>query len=185
MLGLYRCGRQEEALSVYQDARATLDAELGVEPSPALRELQRAILRQARNIAAPNRTKASNETSPTAVAMDRSGGRGRSSCSAAIGVARARDGGSAAVTVGPNSVAVVDASSDTIVDDIAVGDYPGAVGTGNGSVWVGNIGANTLTKIDAKTLSEFPGEVRGPSTSRSAPCCLDRERLGLRDDTPD
>ena len=34
MLGLYRCGRQEEALSVYRDARATLDAELGVEPPP-------------------------------------------------------------------------------------------------------------------------------------------------------
>jgi DNA-binding SARP family transcriptional activator len=44
MVALYRCGRQAEALEAYQDARRALD-ELGVEPGPALRELQAAILR--------------------------------------------------------------------------------------------------------------------------------------------
>jgi len=46
MLTLYRVGRQAEALEVYQDARAILREELGLEPGPALRELQQAILRQ-------------------------------------------------------------------------------------------------------------------------------------------
>ncbi len=46
MLALYRCGRQADALEVYQDARRALTEELGIEPSRELRDLQRAILRQ-------------------------------------------------------------------------------------------------------------------------------------------
>ena len=46
MLALYRCGRQAEALEAYRAARVTLDEELGLEPTPALRELEQAILTQ-------------------------------------------------------------------------------------------------------------------------------------------
>lgn len=46
MLGLYRAGRQADALAAYQDARRVLVDELGIEPSPALRKLEAAILRQ-------------------------------------------------------------------------------------------------------------------------------------------
>ncbi len=46
MLALYRAGRQVDALAVYQDFRTTLDRELGLEPSAALRELQVRILNQ-------------------------------------------------------------------------------------------------------------------------------------------
>ena len=45
MTALARSGRHAEALAVYQDARRTLVDELGLEPSPALRELESAILR--------------------------------------------------------------------------------------------------------------------------------------------
>ncbi|WP_210589244.1 AfsR/SARP family transcriptional regulator [Streptomyces sp. GESEQ-35] len=44
MLAFYRCGRQVEALGVYERARNRLVHELGVEPSPALRGLMEAIL---------------------------------------------------------------------------------------------------------------------------------------------
>jgi DNA-binding SARP family transcriptional activator len=46
MTALYRSGRQVEALAAYQDARRALVEELGLDPSPALQELERAILRQ-------------------------------------------------------------------------------------------------------------------------------------------
>ena len=44
MLALYRSGRQPEALEVYRRTREALVEEFGVEPTPPLQELQRAIL---------------------------------------------------------------------------------------------------------------------------------------------
>jgi len=46
MLALYRCGRQVDALERYRGGRRLLVGELGIEPGPALQELERAILRQ-------------------------------------------------------------------------------------------------------------------------------------------
>src|SRR5499427_465289 len=45
MLALYRSGRQTEALDAYREFRSTLNEELGLEPSSALRDLEAAILR--------------------------------------------------------------------------------------------------------------------------------------------
>ena len=45
MLALYRSGRQVDALERFAALRRHLDEELGLEPGPRLRELQRAILR--------------------------------------------------------------------------------------------------------------------------------------------
>jgi DNA-binding SARP family transcriptional activator len=44
MLALYRSGRQPEALRAFQDLRTRLGDELGLEPSPELGELERAIV---------------------------------------------------------------------------------------------------------------------------------------------
>jgi DNA-binding SARP family transcriptional activator len=46
MLALYRAGRQAEALDVYRAARESLVGEFGIEPTPVLRDLERAILGQ-------------------------------------------------------------------------------------------------------------------------------------------
>ncbi|MEY2399956.1 MAG: hypothetical protein QOJ08_67, partial [Ilumatobacteraceae bacterium] len=46
VLALYRCGRQSEALDVFQRARRRLIDDLGIEPGPALVALEHAILAQ-------------------------------------------------------------------------------------------------------------------------------------------
>ncbi|GIE93017.1 AfsR/SARP family transcriptional regulator [Paractinoplanes rishiriensis] len=53
MLALYRAGRQADALAAYRTVRATLDAELAVEPGPALQTLHRRILDADPALAAP------------------------------------------------------------------------------------------------------------------------------------
>jgi DNA-binding SARP family transcriptional activator/tetratricopeptide (TPR) repeat protein len=53
MLALYRAGRQADALRVYQETRRSLVDELGILPSPALQELERAILLQDPGLEAP------------------------------------------------------------------------------------------------------------------------------------
>jgi DNA-binding SARP family transcriptional activator len=65
ILALYRSGRQAEALEVYRETRRVLADELGLDPSPELRELERAILQQDPALAAtPASTGATAESGP-------------------------------------------------------------------------------------------------------------------------
>ncbi len=52
MLALYRSGRQAEALRAYTEARDRLVDELGIDPGPALRELEARVLAQDPSLAA-------------------------------------------------------------------------------------------------------------------------------------
>jgi DNA-binding SARP family transcriptional activator len=54
MLALYRSGRQAEALQAYQDGRALLVDQLGIEPSRELQQLHGSILRQDAGLQAPD-----------------------------------------------------------------------------------------------------------------------------------
>jgi predicted ATPase/DNA-binding SARP family transcriptional activator len=55
MTALYRSGRQADALEVYRQTSELLRQELGLEPSPRLRELERSILNQDATVEPPLR----------------------------------------------------------------------------------------------------------------------------------
>jgi predicted ATPase/DNA-binding SARP family transcriptional activator len=64
MLALYRAGRQAEALQAYQRARTALVSDLGIDPSPELQQLYKAILNQEHGLAAPAPGSPSNLPTP-------------------------------------------------------------------------------------------------------------------------
>ena len=69
MVALYRSGRQADALELYRRTRELYVHELGIEPGPALQELERAVLRQDPALRAPLRP--APEPSPAAAAAAR------------------------------------------------------------------------------------------------------------------
>ena len=78
MLALYRSGRQAEAVEAYRMAHSMLMDELGIAPSPALQELERAILRQSSALEAPSRVPpAGVGTGPSAGGRTAAAGRGK------------------------------------------------------------------------------------------------------------
>ena len=147
MAALYRSGRQADALDVYQEVRRALIDELGVEPGPALRELQHAILRQDPALGVP--------ASPPAPAGARARRQLRLLVGAALLAAAAlgavlafgRSDRPQPVVVRPHSVAVIDPGANRLVDDITVGDYPGPLAADDEFVYVVNIGDATVSRI--------------------------------------
>ena len=70
IVALYRAGRQADALAAYRDARAALD-ELGLEPSPELRALERRVLEHDPSLAAAVRTPGAAVAEPPAQLIGR------------------------------------------------------------------------------------------------------------------
>jgi DNA-binding SARP family transcriptional activator len=180
MTALYRCGRQAEALETYRNARAQLRDELGVEPGPALREVERAVLQHDGALAAPIIT-------PARV---RGLLRRRSAIAGAVlivaagvvvasfaATGRGPRAAPAAVLVYPHSVAVIDPRRNAMVADIRVGGYPGPLAADHNYVYVCNIGDATLSRI-------APGDLRvvdASSFSRAIDLIADHGTLWAAD----
>jgi DNA-binding SARP family transcriptional activator len=152
MLALYRSGRQTESLRIYREGRRMLVDELGVEPAPALRQLEQQILRHDPAIDLP-------QPDPTLAGWLVKGRRrrvayaGAALCFAAafaVAAGIVRSGGAAPrVGTPPDSVAVVDPTTGRVAADLAVGTAPSSIAASSGSLWVANQGDESLTKIDA------------------------------------
>ena len=149
MLALYRSGRQAEALEAYQRARRNLDDELGIEPGPALRELERKILTQDPSLGAPPRPPR-ERTSARRRSLVLAAGAVLLAAAAAVTLLVMDDSGGGLAEVPPNYVGVIDPETNEVVAAIPVGIRPGPVAGGAGHVWVGNLEDRNVTKIDPR-----------------------------------
>ena len=139
MIALYRSGRQAEALEAYQAARRTLVEELGLEPGPALRQLEGAILRQDASLDPPGT--AVTGARPVPVRGSRQtwllGPKGLSAVAAALAVAIAllvavTSRGAAQLAAGPNTVGVIDGGQARLSAVVTGVGRPNGVATGPG-----------------------------------------------------
>ena len=157
MVALYRGGRQAEALDAYRAARQMLIRELGLEPGPALRRLERAILRQDPALDPPDPPPA-----PPAPVMPRT----RQTRLAAIAVTGAvvlaaslligfRGPPDAQATLaGASGLVAVDTASDQLVHATRLPGAPSAVSGGSGSVWVADPGGGNVSRVDPGSGAE-------------------------------
>ena len=148
MLALYRSGRQGAALEIYRRTRRALDQQLGIEPGPSLRELERLILSQDASLGAASTsvTRALRPTRRRVLVIATAG----VALLAVVGIvawARQPSGG---LTVPPNYVGIIDAKSGEVTGAVPVGIGPAPVAAGAGSVWVGNLDDRSLTRIDPR-----------------------------------
>jgi len=148
MLALYRAGRQTDALDAFQATRQRLVEELGLEPGPGLHELQRRILQHDPSLGAPP---------PFLAASGRRSRRTRAAAAAlalgpvlaaafllSTGVARS----GAPALADANGIVAVNTATDRLVAATQLSGTPGAVGGGDGSVWVADPGAGEVSRID-------------------------------------
>lgn len=154
MIALYRAGRQVDALAVYRDIRDLLAEELGLEPSRALRELERRILEHDPALLPPS------DVRPEAAAVRLRRRRRRWPAvvlvtvvaAAAAGIALGvSGGGDSPVVVKPGSIVRVDLESNRIVEAIPVGREPQALVADKDAVWTASERDQTLSRVDLGT----------------------------------
>jgi YVTN family beta-propeller protein len=161
MLALYRSGRQAEALSVYREGRVLLREELGLDPCPQLRELERAVLRQDPALDAPSARAPTGQGaahgSPTTVRAKTAPRRRVALAGLAVAAALLVAVGltqrlgvprGTRATVAGNAVATVDIASGLTSAPIMLRARPAAAAYGAGSVWIATPDAAAVLRVD-------------------------------------
>ena len=158
MLALYRCGRQAEALELYQHTRRLLRDELGLEPNPTLQDLEQAILRQDPSLGAPPRgvlRTASNAARRRPRALIVAGAVLLAAAVAAGIIELTHGSGPGGIDhIAPNSVGAIDLKSNRIVAQVPVGTRPGPIVYGHGQLWVANLDNETVSRVDPNARAQ-------------------------------
>jgi YVTN family beta-propeller protein len=152
MLALYRSGRQADALGAYQEARRMLVEELGLEPSRTLQELERAILTQDEALEAPHRARVGLPMRPRRVSLTMIGASLLVVAAVAAAIVELTRGGASAglASVEPDSVAMIDPSTNAIVRSIPVGARPTRIAAGERALWTADFNGRTVSRIDPR-----------------------------------
>ena len=153
MLALYRSGRQAEALERYRQTRRELVDELGIEPGPALQELERAILAHDPALKPPS--------SPSA--LERVVGRrarrlwpllaaGALLLLVAVIAAAllSSGGGTRLASLPPNALGLIDPSTGQLRAVVPIAGTPARVQVSAAQVWVTSDDARTVSLVDAR-----------------------------------
>ena len=154
MTALYRAGRQAEALAVLQEARHRLADELGLEPGPQLRELERQILQHDPRLdgvhrrAAPPRRRSRRRTF-IAIAAAVAVAAGTVS---AILVTRGGEKHSTGSDQG-NRLVSVDSGSSRVRETVALTSPPAGLAAGFGSLWATDPTGQRVIRVDAASGS--------------------------------
>jgi DNA-binding SARP family transcriptional activator/DNA-binding beta-propeller fold protein YncE len=170
MLALYRSGRQAESLAAYTEFSRSLAEELGVDPTPRLRELHRSILRQDSGLdlraeapaeaLAPEPSRATSNRSR----RRRTWARRRLVVSfvllttlvvTAVPIVSTLRSSTSSPDVRPNSVAVLDMETGRILGDVPVGAHPSALAFDGRWLWVANFAERTVSKVDPASDREI------------------------------
>jgi DNA-binding SARP family transcriptional activator len=159
MVALYRCGRQTEALEVYQDGRRLLADKLGLEPGRGLQDAERAILRHDPSLKAPPHISPRRPAGFASVIPDPL--RRRSAALLLAGGILLGGGAAALIVELPggsskhqplqNAVGAINERTGRVVSYTEVGASPSNVTVGAGSVWVLNADDRTISQIDPQT----------------------------------
>jgi DNA-binding SARP family transcriptional activator/ABC-type transport system substrate-binding protein len=147
MTALYRAGRQADALAAFRAGRQRLSAELGLEPSPDLRELQQRILEHDPALGAVG--------SPSSRASPRIA-RGRALAAAlALAVAasvvagiKLGTGGSNASTARGSVTGVFELTGHSSVAGASLTDAPTAMVADATSIWLAEPSAGAIVRVD-------------------------------------
>ena len=73
-----------------------------------------------------------------------------------VGFALLRSSNGGLSSVSPNSVGVIDPSSNKVVSEVRVGRGPQAIATGAGATWVANVDDETIARIDPTDTAATP-----------------------------
>lgn len=158
MIALYRCGRQAAALAAYQSARRVLVAELGIEPSPALQRLQRAVLAQDGWLDLPAHAVAGPAAPDGARRVPLAGTARRARLLAAAGTALVVTlalllagplSGPRSLAAGPDTVAIIDGGRNVLSAVVSDVGRPNGVAYGAGAAWVTDGADDLLLEVDS------------------------------------
>jgi DNA-binding SARP family transcriptional activator/ABC-type branched-subunit amino acid transport system substrate-binding protein/streptogramin lyase len=189
MIALYRSGRQAEALEAYQDARHALVDELGVEPGPALRELQAAILRQDPALAPPaGAWPRLRRRSRRARALLAAGGVALLAAAAAA-IFVERGGEEAQTLLAPDTVGAIDPASGRIVAAVPVAGMPDRLAATDRAIWTIADDSGTISKIDIRRRRIAalvpPGSAGDVAVGAGGVWTIDQRRRQLIEIDPD